>query len=315
MENIVLMYSTHIPTKQHISSLRKIAKNHKIIVANSEKSARRAARNANIIFGHRYLRQCLPYAKNLKWVQTTAQGIDRLPNEELKAKGVLVSRTTVASKTIARYVYTLAWALIQRLPLVVSFQTKRIWAHNSIIPLPQPKIALILGFGEIGKNIALLLKKDGLTVWAVKRTSGKFSRKLCDRLFTNNSWRKALHKVDMCFITLPLSNATRNFFDNAALRRLPSHAIIVDISHGGIIDQKNLVKMLRGNSLGGAALDVMGTEPPKRYDKMWRVPNLLISPHVAAYYPERTRDVENFFEKQLRSYLKNGKVKNIIDWG
>ena len=239
------MYSTHTPTKKHISSLRNIAKDYKIIIANSEEAAIKAAQNAHIIFGHRYLRQSLPYAKNLKWVQTTAQGIDRLPIEELKTKGVLLSRTTVASKTTARYAYMLAWALIRRLPVLLTSQTKKKWAHNDIIALPQPKTALILGFGEIGRHIALLLKKDGLAVWAVKKTPSKFSKKFCDRLFTNNSWKKTLHKVDICFIALPLSNATRSFFDNDALRRLPRHAIIVDISHGGIADEKTLVEMLR----------------------------------------------------------------------
>lgn len=314
MKNIILMYSTHSPTKKHIASLRKIAKNHKIIVANSEKSAMEATRNAKIIFGHRYLRQCLPYAKNLKWVQTTAQGIDRLPHEQLKASGIMLSRTTVASKAIARYAYTLAWALVKRLPGIINAQVKRIWVHNAVIPLPEPKTALIVGFGEIGKNIALLLKKDGLTVWAVKRNPGTLPKKGCDRLFTNNSWKKELHKVDICFITLPLTNTTRNSFDDVALRRLPAHAIIVDISHGGILDGKTLVKMLRTNRLGGAALDVMSAEPPKHHDKIWSVPNLLISPHIAAHYHGRTEDIEFFFEEQLRRYLKNGKVKNIVDW-
>jgi phosphoglycerate dehydrogenase-like enzyme len=314
MKNIILMYSTHTPSKKHIANLRHIAKNYKIVMANSEKAALKAAREAKIIFGHRYLRQCLPYANNLKWVQTTAQGIDRLPNEELKTKGVMLSRTTVASRAIARYAYTLAWALVKRLPGIINAQAKKRWIHNSIIPLPEPKTALVVGFGQLGKNIALLLKKDGLAVWAVKKTPGKFSKKFCDRLFTNNSWRKELHKVDMCFITLPLSNATRNLFDDAALRRLPGHAIIVDISHGGTIDLKTLVKMLRKKRLGGAALDVMTAEPPKPHDQIWNVPNLLLSPHIAAHYLERAEDIEKFFEAQLRSYLKNGKVKNIVDW-
>jgi phosphoglycerate dehydrogenase-like enzyme len=314
MKNIILMYSTHAPSKKHIANLRHMAKNYKIVIANSEKAAIKAACEAKIIFGHRYLRQCLPYAKNLIWVQTTAQGIDRLPHEQLKANGIMLSRTTVASKAIARYAYTLAWALIKRLPSIINAQTKRIWAHNSIIPLPQPKTALILGFGEIGKNIAALLKKDSLTVWAVKRTPNKFSKKFCDKLFTNNSWRKVLRKVDICFVTLPLSNATRNFFDAAALQSLPKHAVIVDISHGGILNEKTLVKMLRTDKLGGAALDVMSAEQPKHHDEIWSAPNLLISPHIAAHYPERTEDIEFFFEMQLRSYLKNGRIKNIVNW-
>ena len=308
------MYSTHTPSKKHIANLRHIAKNYKIVMANSEKAAIKAAREAQIIFGHRYLRQCLPYAKNLIWVQTTAQGIDRLPHKELEARGVILSRTTVASKAIARYAYTLAWALVKRLPGIINAQAKKRWAHDSIISLPEPKTALVVGFGQLGKDIALLLKKDGLTVWAVKKTPGKFSKRYCDKLFTNNSWRKTLRRVDICFITLPFSNATRNFFDAAALRSLPKHAIIVDISHGGILNEKTLVKMLRTDKLGGAALDVMSAEPPKRHDKIWSVPNLLISPHIAAHYPERTEDIEFFFEAQLRSYLKNGRIKNIVNW-
>ena len=77
--HILLMYSTHSPSQEHISRLQGIDPSIQVSVADSVENAIKHGRTADIIFGHRYLAQCLPYGAKIRWVQSTAGGVDRLP--------------------------------------------------------------------------------------------------------------------------------------------------------------------------------------------------------------------------------------------
>jgi len=312
-KNIILMYSNHKPSAGHIRRLKKVASGYNVVVANSETGAIKAAKDAYIILGHRYLRQCLPYSPNLRWVQTTGGGFDNLPFKGLKQKDILLTRSTIPSYVIARHAYTLAWALIRRLPRCFSLQMKRQW-NPAIDLLPMPRAALILGFGSIGKEIAKLLRQDGIKVLAVKRKLDDTSRKLCDKLLAISSWRSILPQIDLCFLCTPLNKATKNMFNGSALKALPKHAIVINVGRGATLDTKTVIHLLKKGSLGGAGLDVLEKQPPKANDLIWQTPNLIITPYIAARYPERAEQIERYFESQLKRYIANKPLENIIDW-
>jgi len=312
-KNILLMYSTHKPSQSHFSKIKEIAQDFEVVVANSEEESIDLVRNSEIIFGHRYLSQCLPSAHRLKWVQTTAGGIDRLPLKLLREKGVLLTRTTVSSSAIARHAYTLAWALVRRFPEYIFAQKQQKW-NTTIETLPRPKTALILGFGHIGRELLKLLKRDKIKVWGVKRMIDDHSKMLCDKLFDTLSWRQVLPQVDLCFLCLPTNKYTKGIFDESALCALPKHAVIVNVGRGDSLDTRTLIRLLKENSLGGAGLDVLYPQPPFPNDPIWETPNLIITPYVAARYPERAKDIEEYFEYQLKRYMNKGALENIIDW-
>lgn len=315
-KNILIMYHNyHTPSEDHIKRLSQIAVDFDIVVADSESVAKQAARYTEIILGNRYLLKCLPYAKNLRWVQTTSGGVDQLPINELRKRNILLSRTTLSSKDVARHAHTLAWSLIRRFPLFFSHQHQRKWFQIKDADfLPFPQRALIIGFGNIGKEIAKLLKNDGLEVWAAKRMQDEISERLCDRLFDECSWRDILPQVDLCFLALPLNRDTKGLIDESALRALPTHAVIINVSRGEVLDETALFKLLKERRLGGAGLDVLSKIPTGYNEPIWDVPNLIITPHVAAHYPERNRLAERFFECQISRYLKNEEIENIFDY-
>lgn len=306
------MYSTHQPTPGHILRLSSKSPDITISIATSESQAIQEAKSAEMIFGHRYLRQVLPFAKNLQWVQSTALGIDRLFSVELLNHSILLTRATILAPLVARHAYVLAWALIRRLPEFFDRQIRGLW-DPSVEMLPLPKIALILGFGLVGKELCKLLRQDGIKVWGVKRRFDPLSKEYCDRLVVGENWRELLPNVDLCFLTLPLTRFTEKIFDENTLRNLPSHAILINVGRGELIDTDALVKILVEGHLGGVALDVVPREPLKKDDPLWKIPRTLITPHVAARYYERTQLLEEFFEKQLDRFLKGEPLEGVVN--
>ena len=86
---------------------------------------------------------------------------------------------------------------------------------------------------------------------------------------------------DVISIHVPLTEGTRNMIGAAELALMPGHGVIINTSRGGIIDETALAQALHKGSIGGAGIDVFEAEPPPADHPMLRLPNAVLSPHVA----------------------------------
>lgn len=308
--HILLMYSTHKPSAEHIDRLAAIST--QVTVAKSESMAIQEASSADVIFGHRYLQQCLPHAERLQWVQSTAGGVDQLPWLELTRKNVLLTRMTLSSPVIARHAVTLAWVVARRLDVACQRHFVGQW-DASFDWLPFPRKAVVFGTGSIGQAIAALLSLDSIEVIGVKRTvNGEFVpgfTHLCD----STSWLDVFPQVDWCFLALPHTAETKDLINDAALRVLPKHAILVNVGRGETLMTADLCRVLVEGHLGGAALDVVYPKPSGVEDPIWKTPRLLITPHVAAHEHGREIAIERFCEEQLVRFIAGQPLHNLVD--
>ena len=311
--HLLLMVSPHRPSERHIRTLGGLPGVTDVAVADDEAAARRSAADADVIVGHRYLRQSLPYAKTLEWVQSTTQGVDRLPTRKLAEKGVRLTRYTGSAATVARHAVSLAWSVVRRIPTAVRQQRRAEW-RKEMDWLPTPESAIVFGTGSIGRSIGELLQAHGLSVTGVKRSvDGPLPS--FDRLLGSDEWRGALTDRDLCILALPRTSETEGLLDDDALDALPSHAVVVNVGRGETLCLGPLVERLREESLGGAALDALSEarEPLSAASPLWDVPRLTLTPHVAAYHPNRQHRVERFCEAQVRRYLDGEPLVDEVD--
>jgi phosphoglycerate dehydrogenase-like enzyme len=296
---ITLMYSNYVPGREHVARLEQLAGH--VAVVGSESEAVAHAPATRIVLGHRYLRQLLPHAPQLRWVQTTAGGYDQLPWRELAQRGIVLSRNPLNAEVIAHHAIALAWAVLRRLPAAVQFQEQGRWAPPFAM-LPLPRRALVLGLGTIGARIATLLRGLGLHVRGCARSPSPDQRAACDECLDAASWRDALATTDLLMLALPLDATTRGSIGAAELAALPAHAVVVNVAREAVVDRAALLAALRAGRLGGAGIDVLDPLPAPD-DELWRTPNLLVTPKVAAYHPDMQRHFESFAEEQVRRYL------------
>jgi phosphoglycerate dehydrogenase-like enzyme len=293
--------------------LKKVQQDVSVVVADSEEIAVRHAADTDIILGHRYLRQTLPHVRRLKWVQSTAAGPHHLLSSDLRRVNPILTRCTAFSDVIAWHAFTLALSLVRRIPEAVKAQQQGIWAHSRFNMLPFPQTAMVFGVGCVGRELAMILRRNGLSVLGVTRKYSPEAGAVCDELFCDhNSWFEHLHRADLCFITLPLTKNTSCFFNEAILRALPQHAVLVNVGRGGIVDTDALVSILQEGHLGGAALDVVDPVPSSSSDPVWSAPRLLITPKVAVFHPEHQKKLEAFIENQVIRYLNGETLLDII---
>jgi phosphoglycerate dehydrogenase-like enzyme len=295
------MYSNYAPSHEHLARLEAMVGDGKVHVAHDTESAIAFAKTSEIVFGHRYLRQILPVADRLRWVQTTAGGVDQLPWQELRERCILLTRNTLNSQAIAHHSVALAWALIRRLPETFSAQTQRIWAPPPAM-LPIPRTAMVLGLGSVGLNTVKLLRGLGLRVLGTSLSGTDTQRQACDQYVSHHAWRNHLHEVDLLVLAMPYTELTHKCVGKTELAALPAHAVLVNIARAGLLDMEALISALNAGKLGGAALDVM--DPlPEPTDNVWETSNLLLTPKVSAYHPQMQAAFENFAEAQLERYL------------
>jgi phosphoglycerate dehydrogenase-like enzyme len=304
MPKLLLMYSGLVPSAPHVERLRAMRDDCVVAVAKSEAEALAHAPDTDIILGHRYLRQTLPHTHMLQWIQSTAAGVDHLVSPELLRIQPLLTRCPIFGEEIAWHAWALVLALVRRLPAAHTAQIGGRWAPAEVHPLPYPRRAMVLGMGVIGQHLGCLLRHNGLYVIGVNRSPRDDARRACDLLVDARNWRKHLPEADVLFSTLPYTRATDRILDAATLRMLPAHAVVVNVGRGGTIDTSALTTLLRAGALGGAALDVVDPLPGPEEVDFWATPNLLITPKVATFVPDRQEKLERFFEEQVERFLK-----------
>jgi phosphoglycerate dehydrogenase-like enzyme len=108
-----------------------------------------------------------------------------------------------------------------------------------------------------------------------------------------------LPRADVVVISAPVTPATDRLLTAARLDLLPAGAIVVNVARGSLLDEGALAERVRAGRLRGAVLDVFAQEPLSGTNPLWGLPEVLITPHVAAVSPRR------FWERELALFVEN----------
>lgn len=171
------------------------------------------------------------------------------------------------------------------------------------------KKAVVLGMGFLGAPTATALRDLGLMVTSWSRTA-RTTRGITSVL-GENALLDALGEADFVVCLLPLTDATRGLLNAARLGRLPSRAFLINASRAACLELTQLVQLLHERSLAGAVLDVFENEPLSSESPLWTVPNLTITPHMAAV-PSAHAYLPVIVES-LRAILMGGEIPNTVD--
>jgi phosphoglycerate dehydrogenase-like enzyme len=221
-------------------------------------------------------------------------------------------------------------ALGHRLPDLMAAQRKAEWPRDRwerFLPLElRGSTVGVVGYGSIGRQVAHLLQPFGAFIVANKLHAmhpedkgyvpagmGDPDGDLVFRLYPAQALRSMLKECDFVVITVPKTETTKNMFGADEFEAMKPTAFLIDVSRGGIIETKALINALKEQKIAGAALDVFDEEPLPSDSPLWKLPNLMITPHISGntpYYNERA--VELFTENLLR-YLADLPLFNRID--
>ncbi len=271
-------------------------------------------------------------APHLRWVQFHWAGVDHVLDSPLLKKPDLVFTTLsgVAATKAAEFAVMLMLALGHRLPDLLAAQKKGEWPRErwerfSPQELRESTVG-IMGYGSIGRQIARLLREFGATILATKRDvmhpedtgyipegQGDPAGDLVHRLYPPQAIHSMLRECDFVVITVPLTRETRRSFGAAELAAMKPSAFLIDISRGQVLDQNALVAALHDRKIAGAALDVFEEEPLPPDHPLWKLPNVVITPHIAGITPYYDQRAVALFAENLTRYLAGLPLYNRFD--
>jgi phosphoglycerate dehydrogenase-like enzyme len=122
-----------------------------------------------------------------------------------------------------------------------------------------------------------------------------------------------MERVDWLVLAAPLTPATRGLIGRAELMRLRPHAVLVNLGRGAVVDQASLVEALEAGRVAGAALDVFEEEPLPASSPLWRMPQVIVTPHVAGFGPRFWERICELFARNLRAWLAGEPLENVVD--
>ena len=309
---ILLNYA---PGKDHLQALHAAAPDATFSVATDEASARRLIRDADALLGNRYFLQSIGEAACLRWFQSNSVGMDLVLQARERLDEVTVTNARgVYSDEMSEHAVALVLSLFRGLHEWRDEQLRRVWAPRPLATVSGATF-LILGWGSVGSAIGRRLHALGGTVYGVARTRMvALSPAGQEAVSAENDWRELLATTDCLVMALPLTRETRRIVGANELARLRSSAYVVNVGRGKNIDQEALVEALVASRIAGAAVDVLDEEPPDADAPIWRVPSLIITPHVARSREENPPyRWEPLFAENVRRFAAGLPLLNVVD--
>ena len=281
-----------------------------------------------------YTDQVLPTPKqvpNLRWIQFHWAGISHALEQPILQKSDLIITTLsgAAASKVAEYIVLLILAFGHHLASILAYQRKADWPGDRWERF-QPRelrgsTVGIVGYGSIGRQAARLLTSFGAEVLATKQNAmdpedhgytaqgwGDAQGDFIRRIYPPEALTWMVKECDFVVVTAPLTSGTNNVIDEAVFEAMKPSAYLIDVSRGGIVDHQALIHAIKDRQLAGAALDVFPKEPLPADSPLWKLPNVIISPHVAGITPDYDDRAVELFAENIQRYLNGQPLYNLF---
>jgi phosphoglycerate dehydrogenase-like enzyme len=282
-----------------------------------------------------YAWQAIPLpenAPNLRWVQLHSAGADAILQHTLYLQSDVMFTTAngIHAIPLAEYVMAQVLAFAHHLPRMFEDKASSKWTKgrwSRYVPSELHGATLgIVGYGSIGRHVARLAQAFGMRVLAIKRDVrhladdrytvpgiGDPDGDLPDRIYPPQALHSFLSECDYVVLTVPLTSQTHHLVDTAALAAMKSGAVLINIARGDVVDEQALVAALDQGKIGGAALDVFAGEPLPEDHPLWKLPNVIISPHIGGFTPHYDDRATDIFAENLRRYVAGEPLLNVVN--
>lgn len=216
--------------------------------------------------------EVIDHGHNLRVIARVGSGLDNIDILEAKKRKISVVNSPESnSEAAAELTFGLVLSLLRKLPLAYASMNQGLWIKKELKgeEIEGKKVGII-GYGRIGKRAAKIFTAFGAKV-------DYYSRRQ-----KTNSIKYIFKNSDIISIHLPLDNNTKSLINLDLLSLMKPTGFFVNTSRGGVVEEKALFKILQEKKIMGAALDVFWQEPLPPESPWRKLPNVILTPHIAA---------------------------------
>jgi phosphoglycerate dehydrogenase-like enzyme len=303
------------------SEVRRIAAalpEHDVVDARTPDARAREIPTAEVLLATRLSSAEAAAATRLRWIQSTAVGVTGLLVPEVVGGPVAITNVRgVHAPHIAEHAIALVLALRRRLHVAAARQAERRWAQDELQAARSPVLSesrlLVVGLGAIGSRVAALGAGLGMHVTGVRRRPAEPRPAGVAAVVGPERLREALADADAVVLAAPRTTETRAMIGAGELEAMRPSAVLVNVARGRLIDEPALVAALERGRIAGAGLDAFVREPLPGDDPLWRLPNVLITPHTAAFGADYWVPAVNLFLENMARFVRGEPLLNLVD--
>ena len=258
----------------------------------------------------------------LRWIQAMTAGagdmVRRARLTEVELDRVIVTTSSgVHGAQLAEWACLGLLAFTKNLPRLLADKEARRWNQYAVREL-QGQTLLLVGLGGIGRAVAERAAALGMRVVGVRRspavaTDAERPLGPADEVHGPEALPRLVPAADAVVLALPATPGTDGLFNRALIERLPAHAVVVNVGRGSTMDEAALIDSLLEGRIAGAALDVSSIEPLPQDSLLWKLPNVLISPHTASVTAAENGRIVDLFCDNIRRFSEGRPLRNIVD--
>ena len=262
--------------KEHIAELERMG--HRISFLQQEKDKLPCPYDwaEGVICNGLFLYHPIEKFTNLKYIQLTSAGFDRVPMDYVEAHGIEMHNARgVYGIPMAEFAVAGVLTLYKKLRVFAEKQKLHQWEKQRNLSELFGKEVCIIGCGDVGTECAKRFRAFGCRVSGIdvrvradENYDGMYGLERLDEL---------LAQTDVLVLTLPQTEQTRHLIGGDRLALLKDTAVLVNIARGAVVDTAALIEALP--YLGGAVLDVFEEEPLLADSPLWEMENVIVTPH------------------------------------
>jgi len=266
-------------------------------------------REAEGLFTWRIPPGLLDLMPRLAWIQNSGAGVDHLVGHPGIPPQVPITRADGQfGFWMARYVIGHLLAEPQRLAECREAQARAVWSPKLLPEDLTGKVALVVGFGRIGRQIGRSLRELGMDVRGfvqTPRTDPEFP------LAGSGALPEFLPQARLLVLCAPLTEATRGLVDARLLAQGNPDLLLINVGRGEQVVVPDLLAALDAGRLGGAVLDVFAPEPLPADSPLWAHPRVTVTPHHSG--PSTPRAMVPDILPNLRRFAEGLPIEGAVD--
>jgi phosphoglycerate dehydrogenase-like enzyme len=268
-------------------------------------------KDAEVMFGFRLPKDVLKRAPEVKWIQMMTAGVERyLDADMVKSDVVITNASGLAAIPIAEWLMNVMLMFARQMPRYFKNKEDVRWERYPAAVL-RGKTVGIIGLGAIGSETAHRAQAFGMKVIGCRRSQRR--ARYCDAMVPRERLPELLHESDYVIIAVPWTPETAGMIGAMELSAMKPSAYLLNIGRGDIINEPELIKALETKQIAGAGLDVFSQEPLPPTSPLWKLPNVIMTPHIAGSMEDYIGQACDLFVKNLEHYVAGKKLFNVVD--
>lgn len=300
-------------SEDDLKHIREVATDIEVVLAGTEEEAIEKARDVEILFAGRFNQAIFQQAHRLKWVQAGSAGVERFLSIPgfVESPVILTNARGVFDQPIAEHVLAMILSFTRGLHLLRDQQLQGVWKYIPPSDLVGSTLGIV-GLGSIGKELARKAQALGMRVLAIRRHPQRAEVPV-EALWGIEGLPELLRQSDHIVLSLPLTPETRHIIGRDQLALMKPTAYLYNIGRGALIDEKALIEALQEGQIAGAGLDVFEREPLPSESPLWKMPNVILTPHEAGASPSNHYRLMTLFLDNLRRFLQGEPLRNVVN--